>query len=267
MITAAGTVGAMFGTPVAAALVLTGMLAAAGVGGTLWDRLFLPLTAAAAGSVTTLLIGGASITLALPAYAPHVLDLATGSLVAAVAAGLAIPAVLLFPRVHALARRMRHPVIYVTAGGALLGLLGILGGQITLFKGLRQMVELVCDRGTTGPGTLALIVVVKIVALLVAASFGFRGGRIFPAIFIGVALGLLATLVIPGLAVGLAIGAGVLGVTLVVAKDGWLALFLAVGVSGDIATLPMLCIIVLPTWLIVRRVPEMIVRASEGPTR
>ena len=43
---------------------------------------------------------------------------------------------------------------------------------------------------------------------------------------------------------------------LVVARDGWLAIFLAVAIAGDIALLPVLCVIVLPAWLLVSRAPE-----------
>ncbi|MBX9331284.1 chloride channel protein, partial [Serratia marcescens] len=52
ILAAAGTIGAMFGTPVAAALIFSQTLA--GNNETpLWDRLFAPLVAAAAGAVTT----------------------------------------------------------------------------------------------------------------------------------------------------------------------------------------------------------------------
>ncbi len=56
-IAAAATVGALFGTPVAAALIFTGVMAAAPGGGALWDKLFLPLVAAGAGSITMKLLG------------------------------------------------------------------------------------------------------------------------------------------------------------------------------------------------------------------
>ena len=48
----------------------------------------------------------------------------------------------------------------------------------------------------------------------------------------------------------------VLGIVLVVARDGWLALFIAVAIPGDIALLPILCIVVLPAWLLVSQAPE-----------
>lgn len=264
-IAAAATIGAMFGTPVAAALVFTGLLAAVKTGGTLWDKLFLPLTAAGAGALTTVMLGGPSMTLALPAYDnPQALDLVTGTLVAAAAALLGMGAAWVFPRLHSAFRRLRHPLLYITLGGALLGLLGVVGGPITLFKGLHQMGDLVATGGDLTLPQLGAITVVKLLALLVAASAGFRGGRIFPATFVGVAIGMIGHALIPGLPLGLAIACGVLGMVLVVGRDGWLALFLAVAVSGDIAVLPVLSIIVLPTWLLARLSPEMIVHPAKA---
>jgi H+/Cl- antiporter ClcA len=226
----------------------------------LWDRLFLPLVAAGAGSVTMTFLGGGSLALTLPPYSPSPLDLATGSAVAIASALFAIAAAWALPRVHGLFRRLRHPVIYVTLGGLLLGILGALGGPITLFKGLSQMNELVATSASLSVIALVTIAIIKLLALLVSAAAGFRGGRIFPAVFIGVALGLIGNALMPGLPVSLAIAAGVLGCVLVASGDGWISLFIAVAVSGDIATLPMLCIIVLPTWLLVRVAPEMIVK-------
>jgi H+/Cl- antiporter ClcA len=269
-IAAASTIGAMFGTPVAAALIFTGVLAAVRTGASLWDKLFLPLAGAGAGAVTTAVVGGPVMTLALPAYTPAPLDFLTGSIVALGGAGIAAAAAIVFPHVHRLFRTLRHPLLYITLGGVILGVLGIIGGPITLFKGLTQMGDLVAGVGTFTVLSLVVIIVVKLVALVVAASAGFRGGRIFPAVFIGVAVGMLGAQLIPGIPLGWAVACGVLGVVLVVGRDGWLALFMAVAVSGDIATLPMLCLVVLPTWLLARLAPEMIVHAesaASAPTR
>ncbi|MEJ3405374.1 ion channel protein [Rathayibacter sp. YIM 133350] len=268
MVAAAGTIGALFGTPVAAALVFTGVVAALKSGGTLWDRLFLPLLAAAAGSVTMTLLVHPTFAVDLPGYdrvAP--LDLLGAVCVAAVAAALGLAAAAVFPRLHHAFRLLRNPAVYVTVGGVLLGLLGVIGGPITLFKGLAQMNTLVEDRAEYAVGTLVLIVVVKVVALLVSAAAGFRGGRIFPAVFIGVAIGVLSNALVPAVPAVVAVGAGVLGMVLAVSRDGWIALFVAVAVTGSVTVLPILCIAILPVWLLVSRGPEMIVHASEAPAR
>lgn len=110
---------------------------------------------------------------------------------------------------------------------------------------------------------LLFIIAIKLAALLVAATAGFRGGRIFPAVFIGAAVGLLAQSLVPGVPLGLAIACGTLGAVLAECRDGWIALFIATVVVGDITLLQVLCLVVLPVWLLVARAPKMMVKASE----
>ena len=268
LLAASGTIGALFGTPVAAALVFTGIVAALKSGGALWDRLFLPLAAAGAGSFTMRLLGQPAFAFDIPVYgAPQALDLLTGTIVAvgAVVIGLAMLAA--FPIIYRAMHSLRYPVIVATAGGLLLGLLGLLGGPITMFKGLDQVGELLQDPDTYDAGQLAAMAGIKIVALLVAASSMFRGGRVFPATFIGVALGMLGHALIPSLPLGLAVGCAVVGVLLVVTRDGWISIFVAVAIAGDITILPMLCVIVLPAWLLVSGAPEFRIAApKKDPT-
>lgn len=262
---ASATIGALFGTPVAAALVFTGLVAGMKTGGTLWDRLFLPLVAAGAGSVTTYLLGGGfgAMYAATPYGAPQAFDLLLGSIVACAAAAFGLIAVYLFPLVHRAFRALRHPILYITLGGVILGILGAIGGPITLFKGLEQSGELLQNSDDYDAGQLVVILVVKLLALVVAASAGFRGGRVFPAVFLGVTAGLLGSALLPGLPASLAVACGVLGLTLAIARDGWIAIFVAVAIVGDVTVLPMLCIIVLPTWLVVTKARQMLIGPAD----
>ncbi|WP_308797636.1 ion channel protein [Agromyces silvae] len=256
LMAAAGTIGALFGTPVGAALLFTGTLAAIRGGGALWDKLFLPLAAAAAGSVTMHLLGTPPLAFTVPQDTVEPVDFLIGIVVACVCAAIGLGANWLFPRVYRAFHALRNPIVVPTLGGLVLGVLGMLGGPITMFKGLSQMGELIQNVGQESAGDLALIAAIKIVALLVAASAMFRGGRVFPSAFIGVALGMLAHALIPGFPLALAIGCGLIGILLVVTRDGWMALFLAAAVTGDLALLPWFCVIVLPAWLLVSRAPE-----------
>ncbi len=111
------------------------------------------------------------------------------------------------------------------AGGLVLGLLGALGGHLTLFKGLEEIKELTANIGGWSSGELAKLAVVKLVALLVAAACGFRGGRIFPAVFIGAAFGLLTQALVPEVHPAVAISSAVLGVLLATTRQGWISLF------------------------------------------
>ncbi|MCP2032662.1 H+/Cl- antiporter ClcA [Okibacterium sp. HSC-33S16] len=263
VVTAAGTIGALFGTPVAAALVFTGLVGSLFREGALWDQLFLPLLSAGAGAVMMSLLANPQFTLDLPAYetvAP--VDLLSAALIAVISAALGLTAAAVFPRLHRAFRLLRNPALYITLGGVILGILGAVGGPITLFKGLGQMGDLIAHRDDYAASTLIVIVAVKVLALLVSAAAGFRGGRIFPAVFIGVAIGILANALIPSIPLAVATASGVLGMVLAISRDGWIALFIAVAVTGGITVLPVLCIAVLPTWLLVSRGPEMIVHAT-----
>jgi H+/Cl- antiporter ClcA len=257
LLAASATIGALFGTPVAAALVFTGLVAAVRAGGSLWDKLFLPLAAAGAASITMHLLGAPPFAFDMPAYGPpQAFDILIGAAIACAVTLVGLIALYLFPLVYRTFHALRQPIIITTVGGFVLGILGFIGGPITMFKGLEQMSELLKDPSQYDAGQLAVIAGIKIVALLVAASALFRGGRVFPAAFIGVALGLLVSALFPSLTMSLVVACAVLGIVLVVARDGWLALFVAVAIPGDIELLPVLCIVVLPAWLLVSQVPE-----------
>ena len=260
-----GTFGALFGSPVGAALLVTSVAATIASKELLWDRLFAPLVSAAAGSIVMLLSHHGSLALPLPAVELDILpDLGIAIVVAAVAIVVGLGLLYAFPLAHRLFHRWRDPILPLTVAGLLLGILGALGGPITLFKGLDQMAQLAEQADDFTPGQLALIVLVKLAALLIAGAAGFRGGRVFPAVFIGAAVGVLAYALFPGIPLTLAISAGVLGICLVVIRDGWLSLFIAAVVSGDAAMVPILCMVVLPGWLAVARLPEMRITPPEG---
>ncbi|WP_407077652.1 ion channel protein [Streptomyces sp. SCSIO 30461] len=255
---AAGTVGALFGTPVAAALILTESLAARPGPGALWDKLFAPLIAGGAGAMTTVLIAHPTFDLDLPKLAGtrwH--DIPAALLVSCLGAVVGLAAVYAFPHVHAAFRRLRHPVPMVAAGGLVLGLLGTLGGSLTLFKGLSEMKVLASDPSGWTAGQFAVMTFVKLAALTVAASCGFRGGRIFPSVFIGVALGLGVSALVPAVHPTLGVVCSVLGILLAVTRQGWLSLFTAALLAADPHVFPLLCVAVLPAWLLVTGRPQM----------
>jgi hypothetical protein len=77
-----------------------------------------------------------------------------------------------------------------------------------------------------------------------------------------VAIGVLASGMFAAIPPTVGIAAGVLGMVLAVSRDGWISLFIAVAVTGSVTVLPVLCIAVLPAWLLVSRGPEMIVHEA-----
>ncbi|MFJ8826248.1 ion channel protein [Streptomyces sp. NPDC102467] len=250
----AATLGALFGTPVAAALVVSEALAGKPmpIKGSLWDNLFGPLLAAATGALTTTLVASPSFDLGLPPLdRPGWGDLLAAIVVSCAAAVLGMVAVCAFPYVHGAFARLRHPMLTLPLGGLALGLLGALGGHLTLFKGLHEVGELAADPEGWSAGQFAAMTVVKLAALLIAASCGFRGGRIFPAVFIGAAFGLCAHALVPAVNVSVAISAGVLGILLAITRQGWVSLFTAAVLVASPAILAVMCVASLPAWLLV----------------
>ena len=264
----AATIGALFGTPVAAALVISEALAGRPIRGKLWDNVFAPLMAAAVGSMTMTLIAEPSFDLDLPAFTdPGWSDLLAALVIASVAAVLGMAAVYVFPYVHAAFQRLRHPMLMLPVGGLVLGLLGALGGHLTLFKGLEEIGELASDPDGWSAGEFAKMAVVKLAALVIAAACGFRGGRIFPAVFVGVALGLCAHALVPEVHPALAVSTGVLGILLAVTRQGWVSLFTAAVLVVSPAILSLLCIASLPAWLLVTGRPQMQLREDGTSVR
>ncbi|ENT2950234.1 ion channel protein [Klebsiella aerogenes] len=259
ILAASGTIGALFGTPVAAALIFSQTLNSSS-DVPLWDRLFAPLLAAAAGALTTGIFFHPNFTLPIPHY-PHlrIVDIISGAIVTLIAIAVGMVAVWCLPRLHALVHRLKNPVLMLGIGGFLLGILGVIGGHITLFKGLDEMQQLASSQ-TLGAGNFLLIAVVKLAALVLAAACGFRGGRIFPAVFVGVSLGLMLHAHVEAVPAAITISCAILGLVLVVTRDGWLSLFMAAVVVPDTTLLPLLCIVMLPAWLLLAGKPLMIAR-------
>ena len=120
------------------------------------------------------------------------------------------------------------------------------------------------DQPAGKPKSFYVAVIVAILALLaalvLAAACGFRGGRIFPAVFVGVALGLMLHAHVDAVPAAITVSCAILGLTLVVTRDGWLSLFMAAVVVPDSTLLPLLCIVMLPAWLLLAGKPLMIAR-------
>jgi len=265
MMAVAGTIGAMFGTPVAAALLFS-ELDPGDRRIPLWDRLFPPLVAATAGSLTMMQLEDLDLSVAVPTYTYGGLeDLGFAVVISVAAALLGLVAVYLFVPMHRLFRRIGHPVLMLTTGGLILGLLGALGGEVTLFKGLTQMQELPGLAATTTALGFLAMAGIKLLALLVAATSGFRGGRIFPALFVGVALGFAISAVWDGVPLGLAVGAAVVGIVVAATRNGWLSIFMAIAVVPQVALLIPLVLATLAAWLVVTNRPLLVAPAEPQP--
>ncbi|HDQ6416007.1 TPA: ion channel protein [Shigella flexneri] len=265
ILASAGTIGALFGTPVAAALIFSQTLNGSSEV-PLWDRLFAPLMAAAAGALTTGLFFHPHFSLPIAHYGQmEMTDILSGAIVAAIAIAAGMVAVWCLPRLHAMMNQMKNPVLVLGIGGFILGILGVIGGPASLFKGLDEMQQMVANQAFS-TSDYFLLAVIKLAALVVAAASGFRGGRIFPAVFVGVALGLMLHEHVPAVPAAITVSCAILGIVLVVTRDGWLSLFMAAVVVPNTTLLPLLCIVMLPAWLLLAGKPMMMVnRPKQQP--
>ncbi|EFB2830340.1 MULTISPECIES: ion channel protein [Escherichia] len=265
ILASAGTIGALFGTPVAAALIFSQTLNGSNEV-PLWDRLFAPLMAAAAGALTTSLFFHPHFSLPIAHYGQmQMADIISGAIVAAIAIAAGMVAVWCLPRLHAMMHQIKNPVLMLGVGGFILGILGVIGGPVSLFKGLDEMQQMVMNQAFS-TSDYFLLAVIKLAALVIAAASGFRGGRIFPAVFVGVALGLMLHEHVPAVPAAITVSCAILGMVLVVTRDGWLSLFMAAVVVPDTNLLPLLCIVMLPAWLLLAGKPMMIVnRPKQQP--
>ncbi|MGG5012226.1 ion channel protein [Escherichia coli] len=265
ILASAGTIGALFGTPVAAALIFSQTLNGSSEV-PLWDRLFAPLMAAAAGALTTGLFFHPHFSLPIAHYGQmEMTDILSGAIVAAIAIAAGMVAVWCLPRLHAMMNQMKNPVLVLGIGGFILGILGVIGGPVSLFKGLDEMQQMVANQAFS-TSDYFLLAVIKLAALVVAAASGFRGGRIFPAVFVGVALGLMLHEHVPAVPAAITVSCAILGIVLVVTRDGWLSLFMAAVVVPNTTLLPLLCIVMLLAWLLLAGKPMMMVnRPKQQP--
>ncbi|MCQ0458125.1 ion channel protein [Escherichia coli] len=265
ILASAGTIRALFGTPVAAALIFSQTLNGSSEV-PLWDRLFAPLMAAAAGALTTGLFFHPHFSLPIAHYGQmQMTDILSGAIVAAIAIAAGMVAVWCLPRLHAMMHQMKNPVLVLGIGGFILGILGVMGGPVSLFKGLDEMQQMVANQAFS-TSDYFLLAVIKLAALVVAAASGFRGGRIFPAVFVGVALGLMLHEHVPAVPAAITVSCAILGIVLVVTRDGWLSLFMAAVVVPNTTLLPLLCIVMLPAWLLLAGKPMMMVnRPKQQP--
>lgn len=265
ILASAGTIGALFGTPVAAALIFSQTLNGSSEV-PLWDRLFAPLMAAAVGALTTGLFFHPHFSLPIAHYGQmEMTDILSGAIVAAIAIAAGMVAVWCLPRLHAMMHQMKNPVLVLGIGGFILGILGVIGGPVSLFKGLDEMQQMVANQAFS-TSDYFLLAVIKLAALVVAAASGFRGGRIFPAVFVGVALGLMLHEHVPAVPAAITVSCAILGIVLVVTRDGWLSLFMAAVVVPNTTLLPLLCIVMLPAWLLLAGKPMMMVnRPKQQP--
>jgi hypothetical protein len=222
VVAAAGSFAAistLLGSPVVAAFIL---MEAAGLSGPTLSLVLVPgLVAAGVGSLIFVGLdswtGLGTFSLAIPDL-PAVGTPTVGGFAWAVAIGLAAAPLGLGIRGLALVVRPRverRAILLTPVVGLVIGALAIVFGEVSgkssslvLFSGQSALGPLLANSATYSAGSLLLLLVCKGLAYSLALS-SFRGGPIFPALFVG-AVGGLALSHLPGLdpVAGAAMGMG-----------------------------------------------------------
>jgi H+/Cl- antiporter ClcA len=245
MLSGAGSfsaVSALFGGPVVAAILLTE--GGIGLGASLLPALLPGFVAAAVGYLVFVGFGDwggldtPGLTIPdLPLYEGTHL----GDLVIAVAVGVLAAVVItavhqVAPRVDRLRGRLGMPVLLL-AGGVAVGVCAQLAdwlgadSQDVLFSGQSSVGVVVVEDSTS---VVLVLLVAKFLAYAISLGCGFRGGPIFPAVFLGVALASLAVMwfdTSPTFAIVVGTAAGMAAQTRLLAS-GLLFAALLVGLAG-----------------------------------
>jgi H+/Cl- antiporter ClcA len=257
---------ALFGGPLVAGMLL--LEAGVGLGAALIPFLIPGLVAASLGYVIFIGLGdwggieAATLSVpGLPAYeGVHLRDL-----VIAVGAGILIALLVEFVRHVASGvagpgrARLGMPLLLVGGGlaaGALALLADGLGAnpQDVLFSGQASIPALVTEESTR---IVLVLIAAKALAYAVCLGCGFRGGPVFPAIFLGVAVTMLAVIVFdvsPTLAVAVGTAAGTAAMTRLLFASVLFAALL-VGTTG-LDTVPAASLAAVAAWLTMAAIDE-----------
>jgi H+/Cl- antiporter ClcA len=253
-------ISALFGGPLVAGVLM--VEAGVGLGAALIPALLPGLVAAACGYVVFIGLGNwagiQTTTLdvsGLPAYD----GTSVPDLLLAVAIGLVTALIILAVRrvggvTFSLRGRGVGMPALLLAGGLTVGLLALaadgLGAdsQDVLFSGQSALPRLVTESSVS---VIVVLIAAKALAYGVSLGCGFRGGPVFPAIFLGVAVAMLAVVwadISPTLAVAVGAAAGMAAVTHLLLASVVLATLL-VGTAG-VDTVPAAMLAAVAAWLV-----------------
>ena len=230
----------LFGSPVAPSVLMLEVTEV--TGRNLYVFLVPVLVAASIGLLTfDAVLNGPLLEIDLPSYTG--VELAHVFEALAVAAVGAAVGMLLIVLVRMLRRALRpiarRTVLKATLGGIGIGVIALVAGQETLFSGEHELEVLLAHPEAYGAGTLLLILGGKLLALALSLETGFRGGRIFPVLFIGATVGFITSDVFERVPVAVAVACGMAGAAVAIMR---LPVFIALTVAffASPATVPLI---------------------------
>jgi H+/Cl- antiporter ClcA len=263
-------IAALFGGPLAASVMLLELVAMSGaIPAASIVRALLPgLVAAATGALVFTGVAGwqglhqQDLALpSLPAYdSVRVADLAWSVVLSMVIAGVVVG---IRHLAHEVAARSKpRPVLALVVAGALVGVIAVVFRaaadrpvDLVLFSGQAEMPDVIAEGSAT---VLLLLVVAKGLAYALSLGAGFRGGPVFPALAIGVALGMVAADALPGLGTTPAVAIGLAAGTAAVLRAPFTGVLLATLLLGSSAydVTPIAVFAAATAWLVAVALPN-----------
>jgi chloride channel protein, CIC family len=125
-------------------------------------------------------------------------------------------------------------------GGVVVGVVGVFL-PLTLYSGQSQTEEIVHNYAQIGVISLLVLAVAKAFLMSLSFATGFKGGPIFPTLFIGGALGAALNLLVPGIPAGVCI-LGLMGGVLGSMAELPITATLLLGVVSQPSLLPVIAI-------------------------
>jgi H+/Cl- antiporter ClcA len=164
---------------------------------------------------------------------------------------------------HEISTRTKpRPAVALVVGGAIVGILAVVFRAIAdrpvdlvLFSGQEEMPQVIAE-GTVW--VLLLLVVAKGLAYSVSLGVAFRGGPVFPALALGVALGVAGADLLPGLDLTPAVAAGLAAGTAAVLRVPFTAVLLTTLLMGPSAldVTPIAVLAAATGWLVAMALPN-----------
>jgi H+/Cl- antiporter ClcA len=272
-------IAALFGGPLVAAFLLFEVSAAGGaIPAQALGRALLPgFVAAGTGALVFTGVndwpGLHTSSLSLPALPPYetvrVADLAWSIPLAVAIAVVVVATRHLAHRV--LAGAARRPDVALVAAGLLVGLIAVSFRELAdrpvelvLFSGQQQLPDVIAEGSAS---VLGLLVLAKGIAYALSLGSGFRGGPVFPAITIGVTVGVLAADVLPSLETTPAIAVGIAAGTAAVLRVPFTAVLLATLLLGSSAAevAPIAVLASAVGWIVATALPNPEDRREPAP--
>jgi H+/Cl- antiporter ClcA len=193
------------------------------------------------------ILNGPLLEIDLPSYTgvelAHVFEALA---VAAAAAAVGMLVIVALRGVQRLVRPIAgRTVLKATLGGIGIGVIALIAGEETLFSGEHELEVLLNHPEAYGAGTLLLILGGKILALALSLETGFRGGRIFPVIFIGSTVGFITSDLFERVPLAVAVACGMAGAAVAILRlPVFVALFVAFFASPVLVPLIVLACVV-----------------------